>query len=281
MGTTHPGTAAKRDPSASGILPSQAIRALVASGEVVPGRTSGRRPVAAGEPQPQAFRAVAHQVRASFLLGAGKRPASSISSLDLQLHAIDLSKGAVPETGCVYVVPLLESLALAGDVFAAANPKSSTGRLDVFTRVITDDVLLRVRPHPARLSRPPLRGDLPADLSDRGAQGLAPARQIRFRRGVAGDSDAERGTAARERLVSAEHAGHRAGHRAVGRSRGRRGRPRRLSGQAAHGGRRRRRAGRVRGARLLGADQARASAGSSSIRTSSIFSPRRRRCTCR
>ena len=42
------------------------------------------------------------------------------------------------ETGCVYIVPLLESLALPADIAAAANPKSSTGRLDVFTRVITD-----------------------------------------------------------------------------------------------------------------------------------------------
>ncbi len=53
---------------------------------------------------------------------------------------IDLSKGAVLETGCVYVVPLLESLALPETVSAAANPKSSTGRLDVFTRVIADGV---------------------------------------------------------------------------------------------------------------------------------------------
>ena len=60
--------------------------------------------------------------------------------LDLQLHVIDLSKGAVLETGCVYVVPLLESLALPETVSAAANPKSSTGRLDVFTRVIADGV---------------------------------------------------------------------------------------------------------------------------------------------
>ena len=42
------------------------------------------------------------------------------------------------ETGCVYIVPLMESLKLPADVSAAANPKSSTGRLDIFTRVITD-----------------------------------------------------------------------------------------------------------------------------------------------
>ena len=44
------------------------------------------------------------------------------------------------ETGCVYIVPLLESLALPPDIEASANPKSSTGRLDVFTRVIADGV---------------------------------------------------------------------------------------------------------------------------------------------
>ncbi|MBS0244030.1 MAG: 2'-deoxycytidine 5'-triphosphate deaminase, partial [Proteobacteria bacterium] len=59
---------------------------------------------------------------------------------DLTLHVFDLTEGAVLETGCVYVVPLLESLALPAEIAAAANPKSSTGRLDVFTRVIADGV---------------------------------------------------------------------------------------------------------------------------------------------
>ncbi|GFF03340.1 2'-deoxycytidine 5'-triphosphate deaminase [Bartonella henselae] len=43
------------------------------------------------------------------------------------------------ETGCVYIVPLLENLALPEILSAIANPKSSTGRLDIFTRVITDN----------------------------------------------------------------------------------------------------------------------------------------------
>jgi dCTP deaminase len=59
---------------------------------------------------------------------------------DLKLHTIDLTKGAVLETGCVYIVPLLESLGLPDTISASANPKSSTGRLDVFTRVIADGV---------------------------------------------------------------------------------------------------------------------------------------------
>src|SRR4029453_533468 len=54
------------------------------------------------------------------------------------LHEIDLTDGAVLETNCVYIVPLLESLALPPQIVASANPKSSTGRLDVFTRVIAD-----------------------------------------------------------------------------------------------------------------------------------------------
>jgi dCTP deaminase len=59
---------------------------------------------------------------------------------DLKLHEFDIESGAVLETGCVYVVPLLESLALPQAIAASANPKSSTGRLDVFTRVIADGV---------------------------------------------------------------------------------------------------------------------------------------------
>jgi dCTP deaminase len=56
----------------------------------------------------------------------------------LKLHEIDLAPGAVLETGCVYIVPLLESLSLPANIAASANPKSSTGRLDIFTRVMTD-----------------------------------------------------------------------------------------------------------------------------------------------
>jgi dCTP deaminase len=79
---------------------------------------------------------IAFRVRASFLPGPGATVAERID--DLKLHEIDLSDGAVLETNCVYVVPLLESLALPQAISATANPKSSTGRLDVFTRVITD-----------------------------------------------------------------------------------------------------------------------------------------------
>ncbi len=123
----------------AGILPSQAIRALIESGAVKPAM-----PVVAGQIQPASLDLrlgeVAYRVRASFLPGPG--PAATVAQKlsELSLHTVDLSHGAVLETGCVYVVPLLESLALPADIAAAANPKSSTGRLDVFTRVIADGV---------------------------------------------------------------------------------------------------------------------------------------------
>ena len=56
----------------------------------------------------------------------------------MEMHQIDLSNGAVLEKGCVYIVPLQESLRLTNGFSGTANPKSSTGRLDVFTRLLTD-----------------------------------------------------------------------------------------------------------------------------------------------
>jgi len=80
---------------------------------------------------------VAYRVRASFLPGPGTTVARRIA--ELKLHEFALANGAVLETGCVYIVPLIERLALPADIAAATNPKSSTGRLDVFTRVIADE----------------------------------------------------------------------------------------------------------------------------------------------
>ena len=56
-----------------------------------------------------------------------------------RLHTIDLTRPAVLEKGCVYIVPLQEELALPAHISGKANPKSSTGRLDIFTRLITDE----------------------------------------------------------------------------------------------------------------------------------------------
>ncbi|MDQ0455219.1 2'-deoxycytidine 5'-triphosphate deaminase [Rhizobium paknamense] len=76
------------------------------------------------------------RVRASFMPGKNSRVADKLERLTL--HEIDLSQGAVLETGCVYIVPLMESLDLPDGLSASTNPKSSTGRLDIFTRVMVD-----------------------------------------------------------------------------------------------------------------------------------------------
>src|SRR5262249_4577600 len=80
--------------------------------------------------------AVAHRVRASFLPGPQATVEEKLARVSM--HTIDIAEGAVREAGCVYVIPLLERLELRDRVSGIANPKSSTGRLDVFTRLITD-----------------------------------------------------------------------------------------------------------------------------------------------
>ena len=126
---------------ANGILPAQTIRALIADGHI-----ALAMPAAEGQIQPASLDLrlgeVAYRVRASFLPSQGPGAHSEVGRKlsELSLHTIDLSHGAVLETGCVYVVPLLESFALPAGISALANPKSSTGRLDVFTRVIADGV---------------------------------------------------------------------------------------------------------------------------------------------
>src|SRR5919202_1026325 len=120
--------------SSAGILPSQRIRWLIQAGHLF-----AAVPFADDQVQPASIDlrlgAVAYRVRASFL----PNRASIRSRLELfSSHAIDLHAAAVLERGCVYIVPLLEELNLPSQVSAKANPKSTTGRLDVFTRVITD-----------------------------------------------------------------------------------------------------------------------------------------------
>ncbi|MEO0882880.1 MAG: 2'-deoxycytidine 5'-triphosphate deaminase [Pseudomonadota bacterium] len=81
----------------------------------------------------------AYRVRASFLPGRDRTVAQVLQKPGMQMHRVDLtSDGAVLETGCVYLVPLQESLKLPTGISARANPKSSTGRIDVFTRVVTN-----------------------------------------------------------------------------------------------------------------------------------------------
>ena len=80
--------------------------------------------------------AKAYRVRASFLPGPGHKVEDKLSRLSM--HEIDITEGAVLETGCVYIVELMEALKLKDGLSASTNPKSSTGRLDIFTRVISD-----------------------------------------------------------------------------------------------------------------------------------------------
>ena len=119
----------------TGILPSQTIQGLIATGEIV-----AETPISEEQIQPASIDLrlgeVAYRVRGSFLSGPNCTVRSRLENF--KMHEIDLTDGAVLEKGCVYVVPLLESLSLKKDISGMANPKSSTGRLDIFTRIITD-----------------------------------------------------------------------------------------------------------------------------------------------
>ena len=120
----------------TGILADRAIARLFERGALASGR-----PLDADQIQPASLDLrlgdVAYRVRASFLPGPDHAVKDKLERL--KLHEVDLTHGAVLETGCVYIVALMESLALPGDVSASANPKSSTGRLDIFTRVMADN----------------------------------------------------------------------------------------------------------------------------------------------
>ncbi|MGE0259668.1 MAG: 2'-deoxycytidine 5'-triphosphate deaminase [Alphaproteobacteria bacterium] len=120
----------------TGLLPAQLLRAAVLGGHEV----MAAAPIGEDQIQPASIDLrlgeVAHRVRASFLPGARASVADKLQLLSM--HRIDLTQGAVLEKDCVYIVPLLEHLALRRRMSAIANPKSSIGRLDVFARVITD-----------------------------------------------------------------------------------------------------------------------------------------------
>lgn len=121
---------------APGILPSQSIEDLIADGAI-----GASRPFDPDQVQPASLDlrlgARAWRVRASFLPGLGRTVPQRLASL--AMHELDLSRGAVLERGCVYIAELQESLALPKGVSARANPKSSTGRVDVFVRLLTDN----------------------------------------------------------------------------------------------------------------------------------------------
>ncbi|WP_374275650.1 2'-deoxycytidine 5'-triphosphate deaminase [Brevundimonas sp.] len=122
------------DAARPGILPCQSIEALIAAGAV-----TSATPFDADQVQPASLdlRLGGHawRVRASFLPGR-RRVAERIA--DVAMHRLDLTGGAVLEKGCVYIVELQERLKLPPGLIARANPKSSTGRVDVFVRLLTD-----------------------------------------------------------------------------------------------------------------------------------------------
>jgi dCTP deaminase len=144
---------------------------------------------------------VAYRVRASFLAGNGAKVADRLT--EFEMHRVDLTHGAVLEKGCVYVVPLMESLALPHGITAVANAKSSTGRLDLLTRTITDGG--------TEFDRIPegYTGPLYAEVCPRSFSVLVRAgqrlNQIRFRAGQSVLTDAElRALHAVDTLVSGE-----------------------------------------------------------------------------
>ena len=169
-----------------GILPDQEIEGLLARGEV---RAS--KDITTGQVQPSSLDvrlgAKAYRLRASFLPGQDTPVSEKIDRL--ALHEIDLCGGAVLETGGVYIVPLLESLALDAETSAFANPKSSTGRIDVFTRVIVDYSTYFDR-IAANYEGPVYLEVSPRTFPIRVRQGSSLA-QIRFRRGAPTDSNTE------------------------------------------------------------------------------------------
>ncbi|MBI1687069.1 2'-deoxycytidine 5'-triphosphate deaminase [Caulobacter hibisci] len=123
------------DAHAAGILPCQTIEDLIAQ-EAITSQT----PFDHDQVQPASLDlrlgVRCWRVRASFLPGVARRVPDRLK--DVAMHELDLSKGAVLEKGCVYIAEVQERLALPANVAARGNPKSSTGRVDVFVRLLSD-----------------------------------------------------------------------------------------------------------------------------------------------
>jgi len=119
----------------TGILPSQTLCDLIEEGII-----DAAMEIEPGQIQPASLDlrlgTTAWRVRASFLAGEGRKVSDRLT--DFEMHRVDISGGAVLEKGCVYVVSLMETLRLPGNLKGIANAKSSTGRLDLLTRLIVD-----------------------------------------------------------------------------------------------------------------------------------------------
>ncbi len=135
--TGVPATAQAPAARGTGVFADIALRELIATNQIL-----GDPPIEDSQIQPASLDLRlgrwAYRVRASFLPGES----SVMDKLgSFTMHRVDLADGAVLERGCVYIVPLLEKLQLQAGISALTNPKSSTGRLDIFTRVITDQAV--------------------------------------------------------------------------------------------------------------------------------------------
>src|SRR5215469_3530865 len=115
----------------TGILPSQAIEELIAAGHIAADLAVATEQIQLSSRDLRIGR-VAYRIRASFLSSRNARVIDKLQ--ENHLYKIDLTRPAVLERGCVYMAPLMEELNLPADISGKANPKSTTGRLDVFTR---------------------------------------------------------------------------------------------------------------------------------------------------
>lgn len=126
--------------SGTGILPYQTILAMIQNKEII-----SEVDFADGQVQPASIDLrlghVAYPVNTSFLPGSGLSVREKMKQLDenYEQFGIKIEGGAVLEKDRLYVIPLLETLDLRADIMGLANPKSSTGRLDILTRLITDE----------------------------------------------------------------------------------------------------------------------------------------------
>jgi dCTP deaminase len=190
----------------TGLLPAQALRAMVGPGREI----QALEEIEPAQIQPASLDlrlgANAWRVRASFLPGPGARVRDKIEALAMHRFALD-EQGAALEKGCVYIVELCEHLALKSRTSAIANPKSSIGRIDVFTRLITDQGIEfdRVRPN--------YHGPLYAEISPRTFSILVRKgdrlNQLRIKRGSPLSSDdAMRRLHERDGLVEPEIESH-------------------------------------------------------------------------
>lgn len=177
----------------AGMMPSQEIRQLIADGYVrgLPGINEQQIQPASLDLR---LGEVGYRVRASFV-PQHSTVEQGIADAGLKMSRVDLSRTTVFEKGCVYIVPLVEQLELPDNISARANPKSSTGRLDIFTRLITDYGV------EFEQVRPGYKGKLYAEIASRTFSVILRAgmtlNQLRFLQGNPKSSD--RATTALER----------------------------------------------------------------------------------